>query len=176
MMHRTVLVLKLVNTINFIRSKIRLLIKVRQMSSNFQAKNFQVIPVHWVTHAAQLMAVREQVFILEQQVDPVFEWDEIDAVAIHLLASIDNQPIGCARIIEHQTIGRMAVLKTSRGFGVGQALLAEAITICQSHGGKVIKLTAQTHAISFYKQAGFIETSGIYQDANMPHVNMQLRL
>lgn len=146
------------------------------MSSNYQAINFQVMQVSWVTHAAQLMAVREPVFIVEQQVDPIFEWDEIDALAIHLLASIDNQPIGCARIIEHQKIGRMAVLKTFRGLGVGQALLVKAIAICQAHGSKVINLTAQTHAISFYKQAGFIETSGIYHDANIPHVDMQLIL
>ena len=146
------------------------------MHSNFQAINFQVMQVSWITHAAQLMAVREPVLIIEQQVDPIFEWDEIDALAIHLLASIDNQPIGCARIIEHQKIGRMAVLKSCRGFGVGQALLAKAIAICQVHGSKVINLTAQTHAISFYKQAGFIETSGIYQDANIPHVDMQLIL
>ena len=146
------------------------------MPSNFQAINFQVMQVSWITHAAQLMAVREPVLIIEQQVDPIFEWDEIDALAIHLLASIDNQPIGCARIIEHQKIGRMAVLKSCRGFGVGQALLAKAIAICQVHGSKVINLTAQTHAISFYKQAGFIVTSGIYQDANIPHVDMQLIL
>ena len=55
-------------------------------------------------------------------------------------------------------------------------LLFKAIAICQSHDSKVINLTAQTHAISFYKQAGFIETSGIYQDANIPHVDMQLIL
>ena len=70
----------------------------------------------------------------------------------------------------------MAVLKTFRGLGVGQALLVKAIAICQAHGSKVINLTAQTHAISFYKQAGFIETSGIYHDANIPHVDMQLIL
>ena len=42
------------------------------MSSNYQAINFQVMQVSWVTHAAQLMAVREPVFIVEQQVDPIF--------------------------------------------------------------------------------------------------------
>ena len=138
--------------------------------------NFQVTQVSWATHAAQLMAVREPVFIVEQEVEPDFEWDDIDAVAIHLLAHVDNHPVGCARIIKHQKIGRMAVLKNWRGLGIGQALLREAITICQMHGSKTINLTAQTHAISFYKQAGFIETSGVYQDANIPHVDMQLIL
>lgn len=135
--------------------------------------NLQVIQVSWATHAAKLIAVREPVFVIEQEVEPDFEWDDIDAVAIHLLAYVDNQPVGCARIIKHQKIGRMAVLKAWRGLGVGKALLREAITICKIHGSKTINLTAQTHAISFYKQAGFIEVSGVYQDANIPHVDMQ---
>lgn len=138
--------------------------------------DFNVIQVSWATHSSQLIAVREPVFVVEQEVEPDFEWDEIDAVAIHLLALSKGQPVGCARIINHKKIGRMAVLKEWRGHGVGQALLQEAINICQAHGTKAIKLTAQTHAITFYKQAGFVEISGVYQDANIPHVDMQLDL
>jgi predicted GNAT family N-acyltransferase len=139
-------------------------------------ENFVVIQVSWATHAAQLIAVREPVFVVEQEVAPNFEWDEIDATAIHLLAISNDQPVGCARIIKHQKIGRMAVLKDWRGSGIGTALLLEAINICKAHGSKAVYLTAQTHAITFYKQAGFVETSGVYQDANIPHVDMQLDL
>lgn len=138
--------------------------------------DYQVIQVSWATHAAQLIAVREPVFVVEQEVAPDFEWDEIDATAIHLLALSNDQPVGCARIIKYQKIGRMAVLKDWRGSGIGMALLLEAINICKAYGSKTIKLTAQTHAISFYKQAGFVEISGVYQDANIPHVDMQLDL
>lgn len=144
--------------------------------SNKLANNFEVIRVTWASHEQQLRAIRQPVFVIEQEVEPDFEWDEIDAVAIHLLAMSNNEPVGCARIINHRKIGRMAVLKDWRGHGVGQALLAEAVAICQAHGTKTINLTAQTHAITFYKQAGFVEISGVYQDANIPHVDMQLDL
>ncbi len=139
-------------------------------------KDFKVIQVTWESHSEQLKAIRQPVFVIEQEVDPEFEWDEIDAVAIHLLALSNDSPIGCARIINHRKIGRMAVLKDWRGHGVGQALLQAAIETCAAYGSKTINLTAQTHAISFYKQAGFIEISGVYQDANIPHVDMQLDL
>ncbi|MBA3695585.1 MAG: GNAT family N-acetyltransferase [Methylotenera sp.] len=139
-------------------------------------EKFKVIQVSWASHASQLIAVREPVFVIEQKVKPDFEWDEIDAVAIHLLALAHDEPIGCARIINHRKIGRMAVLKHWRGHGAGQALLQEAIHICLAHGTKAINLTAQTHAITFYQQAGFVEISGVYQDANIPHVDMQLNL
>lgn len=137
---------------------------------------FQVIQVTWSSHAPQLMVIREEVFVIEQEVAPAFEWDALDATAVHLLAMSADQPIGCARIIDYKKIGRMAVLKSWRGRGVGQALLHQAGAICQAHGSGVIKLTAQTHAINFYEQAGFVATSGIYQDANIPHVDMQLQL
>lgn len=141
-----------------------------------QHQDFKVIQVSWSSHSPQLIAVREPVFVMEQEVAPDFEWDEIDHTAIHLLAMAGNDPVGCARVINHKKIGRMAVLKEWRGRGVGQALLHEAINICRLYGTKSINLTAQTHAITFYKQAGFVEISGVYQDANIPHVDMQLDL
>jgi predicted GNAT family N-acyltransferase len=140
------------------------------------AAEFQVLQVTWKSHAPQLTPIRQEVFVEEQEVDPAFEWDEIDAVAVHLLALSGDQPIGCARIIDFKKIGRMAVVKAWRGRGVGQALLNKAVAICQAQGSQVVKLTAQTHAITFYEQAGFVATSGVYQDANIPHVDMQLQL
>jgi predicted GNAT family N-acyltransferase len=136
---------------------------------------YQIKQVTWASHAAELTAVRQEVFVIEQEVAPDFEWDDIDASAVHLLAVADGMPVGCARIIEFKKIGRMAVLKPWRGRGVGQALLKAAIDICKAHGSPVVRLTAQTHAITFYEQAGFTATSGVYQDANIPHVDMQLQ-
>jgi len=70
----------------------------------------------------------------------------------------------------------MAVLKDYRAMGLGTVLLLEAIKICKKQGTKNIYLTAQTHAIGFYKRVGFKEVSAVYQDANIPHVDMQLIL
>jgi predicted GNAT family N-acyltransferase len=138
--------------------------------------NTQILQVNWQDAENELRIIRTKVFIEEQRVAPDFEWDEIDATAVHLLAMLENLPIACLRIIKYQKIGRMAVLKDYRAMGLGMALLLEAIKICKKQGTKSIYLTAQTHAIGFYKQAGFKEISGVYQDANIPHVDMQLIL
>jgi predicted GNAT family N-acyltransferase len=138
--------------------------------------NTQILQVNWQDAENELRIIRTKVFIEEQQVAPEFEWDEIDATAVHLLAMLENLPIACLRIIKYQKIGRMAVLKEYRAMGLGMALLLEAIKICKKQGTKSIYLTAQTHAIGFYKQAGFKEISAVYQDANIPHVDMQLIL
>jgi predicted GNAT family N-acyltransferase len=141
-------------------------------------KIMQVIisKVSWAGAENFLRAVRTPVFIEEQNVAPDFEWDELDASAVHLLAMQNNQPIACLRIIDYHKIGRMAVLKEFRRNGLGAALLLEAVQICKLHKSKVITLSAQTHAIDFYQHCGFQVTSEVYQDLHIPHVDMQMTL
>jgi len=137
---------------------------------------YHIQKVTWASHQPELRAVREQVFIQEQLVTPEFEWDEMDASAVHLLAIFDHRPVACLRIIDFQKIGRMAVLKDWRGNGLGTAMLQEAIHICRKHGSQYIRLSAQTHAIHFYEKAGFKQISDEYCDVQIPHVDMQLDL
>ena len=138
--------------------------------------NIQISKVSWCEAESHLRAVRTPVFIVEQFVTPEFEWDELDASAVHLLAMLENQAIACLRIIDFKKIGRMAVLKEYRGMGLGAALLLEAVHICKLHGSTSIYLSAQTHAIAFYEKCGFKVTSAEYQDVHIPHVDMQLEL
>ncbi len=133
-----------------------------------------IVQTTWFESENDLRAIRTPVFIVEQAVAPDFEWDEIDATAVHLLASLDGQPIACLRIIDYYKIGRMAVLKDWRRKGLGAALLLEAVKICKAHGSKSVHLSAQTHAIKFYCHAGFKVTSSEYCDVHIPHVDMQL--
>ena len=143
---------------------------------NIATQHVTIEQVSWQQAETHLRQVRTVVFIHEQLVTPEFEWDDIDSSAVHLLALHDNKPIGCLRIIHHQKIGRMAVLKPWRGKGVGNMLLKQAIELCRQHGSKQIVLSAQTHAMHFYQQAGFQITSGEYTDVQIPHVDMCLKL
>lgn len=132
--------------------------------------------VSWQTHAAQIKAVREQVFVREQQVPPELEWDGLDNTAQHLLAlSNTGEVIGCARLPGDGSIGRMAVLKPWRGLGVGSALLNKAVTLYRQQNQQNIMLSAQMHAIPFYEKSGFEVCSEPYFDANILHVDMRLK-
>lgn len=138
--------------------------------------NFHLSQVSWRTHSSQLKAVREQVFIVEQQVPIDLEWDGLDETAQHLLAvDAAGEAIGCARLLDNGSIGRMAVLKAWRGCGVGSALLNMAITIHRQQGAQIIQLSAQMHAIPFYGKLGFEVCSEPYLDANILHVDMRLK-
>lgn len=131
----------------------------------------------WQLAPAPVRAIRQRVFIDEQQVPPALEWDKTDEIADHYLAiGPDNTPAGVARLFstleETGHIGRMAVSPEFRGQGVGEALLRHLMA--ESAGRfHELKLSAQTHAIAFYQRSGFHVCSDVYDDAGIPHVDMR---
>jgi predicted GNAT family N-acyltransferase len=139
--------------------------------------NLKVEIAKWIDDHTQLKNIREKVFIQEQKVTPELEWDGMDEKAIHFLVFNDKAAIGCARAIvikDHMQLGRMAVLKEYRGQGIGSALLEKAMTIAKLNQLSAIYISAQCHAIDFYKKFGFEVKSDIYLDAEIPHRDMTL--
>jgi len=139
--------------------------------------NLKIEIVKWIDGLSQLKNIREKVFIQEQKVTPQLEWDGMDEKAIHFLVFNDNAAIGCARAIvikDHMQLGRMAVLKEYRGQGIGSALIEKAMTIAKLNQLSAIYISAQCHAIDFYKKFGFEVKSDIYLDAEIPHRDMTL--
>lgn len=123
--------------------------------------------------------LRRVVFIEEQGVPESDEIDDKDDTAIHLLAREDGTPVGSARLLilgDTGKIGRVCVLKSHRGTGLGAALIHAAITELRSHGLARAKLGSQTHAIGFYERLGFTATGPEYIDAGIPHRDMILPL
>ena len=139
--------------------------------------NLKIEIVKWIDGLSQLKNIREKVFIQEQKVTPQLEWDGMDEKAIHFLVFNDKAAIGCARAIvikDHMQLGRMAVLKEYRSQGIGGALIEKAMTIAKLNQLSAIYISAQCHAIDFYKKFGFEVTSDIYLDAEIPHRDMTL--
>jgi predicted GNAT family N-acyltransferase len=133
--------------------------------------------VKWIDEYELLTMIREKVFIEEQKVTSQLEWDGMDKDAIHFLAFKDKKGVGCARafvIQNRMQLGRMAVLKEYRGEGIGSALIETAITLAKLNQLSGIYISAQCHAIDFYKKFGFEVTSDIYLDAEIPHRDMKL--
>ncbi|MDN3712247.1 GNAT family N-acetyltransferase [Paracoccus cavernae] len=126
------------------------------------------------------MAIRLKVFVEEQHVPVEEERDAHDETATHLLAVVDGQALGTARILRDGTtgkIGRVAVLPQARGTGLGAALIRAALVELRATPGVTrAKLGAQTHAIGFYEKLGFAAYGPEYLDAGIPHRDMALDL
>jgi len=141
--------------------------------------NLKIEIVKWIDSYVSLSMIRAKVFIEEQKVTPQLEWDGLDEEAIHFLVYKNEKAIGCARahVIEnHMQLGRMAVLKEYRGEGIGSTLIEKAVKTAKLNQLSCIYISAQCHAIDFYKKFGFEVTSEIYLDAEIPHRDMKLEL
>ena len=129
---------------------------------------------------AACRALRRIVFIEEQGVSVADEVDDLDDQAIHLLATDNGLAVGSARLLIYGNtgkIGRVCVLRESRGTGLGAALIRAAIGDFRNREGVTCaKLGAQTHALGFYEGLGFAATGPEYMDAGIPHRDMVLIL
>lgn len=136
----------------------------------------KIRPADFDTDFQYLQHIRETVFVQEQSVPLALEWDEDDKDAWHLLAFDGDQAVATARLLATGKIGRMAVLPAWRQRGIGTRLLQRLIDKARQAGLAEVHLSAQVSAIPFYERLGFHITSDTYEDAGIPHRDMQLRL
>mgnify|MGYP003307655053 CR=1 FL=1 len=112
-------------------------------------------------------------FIEEQNVPQELEWDGMDETSVHFVAeSSDDGVIGTARLMPSGQIGRMAVLSPYRNHGIGRKLLDLAIHRADQLGVKKVFLHAQSHALEFYRKAGFVAEGPEFDEAGIPHRSM----
>ena len=124
----------------------------------------------------QAFAIRRQVFCIEQNVSEEIEMDEFDEDATHILAYIDNKPIGTARwrfTEDGAKMERFAVLIEYRGKGVGEALVNYTLGKLKDYD--YIYLNAQESVIKFYEKFGFDVVGDRFYEADIPHKMMILK-
>ncbi len=133
--------------------------------------NIKIIQNDYELGMCQL--IRKEVFILEQNISKDIEMDDRLINATHILATIQDEPVGTARWRETEygiKLERFAVLKKYRGKGVGQGLARFAIEALNSN--KNIYLNAQESVIKFYEKLGFISNGCSFIEAEIPHQKM----
>ena len=130
----------------------------------------------WSADSAALMAVRYAVFVEEQGVPVELEQDGLDPLCAHVLALEDGTPVGTGRITEKGHIGRVAVLASHRGRGIGTELIRCLIRSAKASASvqKLIDLNAQLHAVAFYERLGFESEGDTFLEAGIEHVRMVL--
>jgi len=133
----------------------------------------EIKPADWEQEGELIAAIRRRVFIEEQRVPEQLEWDGLDGDALHLLAWVDGQAVGTARMLADGHIGRMSVLKNFRGRGIGRQLLSTILRLAGERGLTEVDLDAQTQALGFYERLGFDALGEVFMDAGIPHRHMR---
>ncbi len=121
----------------------------------------------------EIRNIRNLVFSREQGVEASLDLDGQDSGAVHVLAQIDGQFVGTGRMLSDGHIGRLAVLKSVRGKGVGETLMRKLQAVAKKKDMERIFLGAQEHAVGFYEKLGFSKYGLPYVEAGIRHVHME---
>jgi predicted GNAT family N-acyltransferase len=130
---------------------------------------------------ADAHAVRRDVFIVGQGVSEAEEMDGRDDDAVHVVAyGPEGEPIGTARLrtpgADVAKIERVAVREEYRGEGIGARLMERIEDEAREQGCSVATLHAQTAVEEFYHLLGYETTSDEFEEAGIPHVEMEKEL
>ncbi len=143
---------------------------------NWKIKRFKELSLAELYSVLQL---RSEVFVVEQNC--VYQdIDGKDEKAIHLLGEIDGIVVAYARLFrpndyfEQASIGRVIVKLSHREFKLGHQLMKEAINaVNEQFGTENITISAQLYLKKFYESHGFIQTSEMYLEDDIPHIEMK---
>ena len=118
--------------------------------------------------------IRTAVFVQEQGVDSLDEYDAFDELSQHYLVFVDNKAVATARwrfTPNGIKLERFAVLTTHRGEGIGQFLVKQMIKEVQKYS-KPIYLHAQIQVVDFYQKLGFEKVGVLFEEAGIQHFKM----
>lgn len=130
----------------------------------------------WEIQKEAARFVRMQVFVTEQQIPLELEWDNMDEQCIHAVArDTTGEAVGTGRLLPDGHIGRMAVVASARGTGVGGKILQSLMQVAKERGDKRVVLSAQRQAETFYVRFGFTVVGKEYDEAGIAHIDMEYR-
>lgn len=128
----------------------------------------------WDELKSAAQAVRHEVFVVEQKVPLVLEWDEMDGLCLHaVVLDEEGTAVATGRLLPDGHIGRMAVRKSLRGEGLGSMILLALMREAELRGDQAVLLNAQTHAAPFYARHGFVPEGEEFIEAGIPHICMR---
>ena len=143
---------------------------------NWSFKQFDNLTPHELYSVLQL---RNEVFVVEQNC--VFQdADNKDQPSHHLMGWDNNMLVAYSRIVplgiaydSFPSIGRVVTSPKTRRTGMGKILMHQSIEELQKlFGESSIKLGAQLYLKKFYKSFGFVQSSDVYMEDGIPHIEM----
>ena len=135
-------------------------------------KSFTVETVDFQKCEKQIFYVRNQVFVKEQSVTVELEIDGFDENAIHVLAWDNKNVIGTGRMLPDGHMGRICVIKSYRGIGIGRFIVRNLIDTAEKMNFLKVWLASQCRVTGFYRELGFVETGKVFDDAGIDHIKM----
>ena len=149
------------------------------------------MPIKWVTkkfdalsvaELYQILRLRSEIFVVEQNC--VYQdLDNKDQKALHLFGEYDGKIIAYSRLFKAgdyfdcSSIGRVVVATNYRDKKFGHDLIKQGIAeIRNNFNEENITISAQLYLKKFYESHGFIQTSEMYLEDDIPHIEMKIKV
>jgi len=147
------------------------------MQINWDIKDFEKLTIN---ELYAILRLRSEVFVVEQNcVYP--DLDNKDQKSLHLMAWEGENLAAYCRILPEgvsfpeASIGRVITSPEYRGKGIGVTLMSNAIAHTLAHyQTNQIRIGAQLYLKKFYEGFGFLQTSEIYLEDGIEHIEMLL--
>jgi ElaA protein len=147
------------------------------------------MPIKWVTkkfealsvvELYQILRLRSEIFVVEQNC--VYQdLDNKDQKALHLFGEYNGEIIAYSRLFnagdyfDCSSIGRVVVDENYRDKKFGHELIEQGIAAIRNHFNEQnITISAQLYLKKFYESHGFIQTSEMYLEDDIPHIEMKI--
>ena len=128
-----------------------------------------------------ILQLRSEVFVVEQNC--VFQdMDDKDQKCFHLMCWENKKLIAYTRLVPagisyvESSIGRVVSSPSVRKRGIGKELMEQSIDWVNLLFGKgiPIKIGAQLYLKKFYESFGFVQSSDVYLEDGISHIEMLL--
>lgn len=148
------------------------------MNIEFKIKPFNELST---TELYEVLKLRIEVFVVEQNC--IYQdIDGKDSKAIHVLGYYNGDLAAYCRIFDsgyyfdEASIGRVIVSPKYRDKKFGHDLMKAAIeTVEANFNKKQITISAQMYLQKFYESHGFVKTSEMYLEDDIPHIQMKIQ-
>ncbi|MEL1242260.1 GNAT family N-acetyltransferase [Flavobacterium flavipallidum] len=138
-------------------------------------KTFEALTVN---ELYALLKLRSEVFVVEQNC-VYLDIDGKDPLALHLFGEFENQIVAYTRLFkpgisyDSASIGRVVVASDYRNKKWGKDLMLQSILAIENHFGVAqITISAQLYLKKFYELLGFVQSSEMYLEDDIPHIKM----
>lgn len=142
---------------------------------NWKIKKFNELTIN---ELYEILKIRSEVFVVEQNC--VYQdIDSKDKSSYHLFLEDDEEIIAYLRILpkgisyQETSIGRVLTKLAYRKKGLSKEMLKRAIDfITDALEENMIRISAQAHLFELYNSFGFKQTSDIYLEDGIEHIEM----
>ncbi|MFV5694143.1 GNAT family N-acetyltransferase [Flavobacterium sp. LB3P122] len=145
------------------------------MALEWKIKPFEALTVH---ELYDILKLRSEIFVVEQNC-VYLDLDGKDKMALHLFGEFEGKIVAHARLFkagisfDNASIGRVTVDANYRNRKWGHELMREAIAGIFLHFDESkITIGAQLYLKKFYESQGFVKTSEMYLEDDIPHIEM----